>query len=109
MASLPNNMMLEIMFKRLRKEEGFSDNRIISLYGAETIYAILMNAKYKQETISALTNLEETLKKESGNYIQMYIAEKWEKLKQENGFKLPYPEYATKTLSDFAAQSRLNA
>lgn len=99
-ANLPNSTILTIMFKRLRKEEGIDGGKLFSMVDPTLAYAILLNARCKQEKQQALTNLEEELRREAGNYIRMYVAEKWEKVKMEQGAALPFPELATKTISD---------
>ena len=62
--SLPNNYILGIVFKRLRMEEGVQGGRLFPHINPSIIYAILLNAKYKQEVDGSLTNLEEELSKE---------------------------------------------
>lgn len=99
-ASLPNNLLLSVMFKRLRKEEGLDSSKLMSTLEPTIIYSILLNARCKQEKSVALTNLEESLRKEAGNYIATYINEKWEQLKMTQGNQLPFPEFETKTVTD---------
>jgi hypothetical protein len=108
-ASLPNNILLSVMFKRLRKEEGLESSKLMSTLEPNIIYSILLNARYKQDKSEALTALEETLRKEAGNYIAMYINEKWQQIKSGKNEELPFPEFATKTIADVLTKSKMNA
>lgn len=101
MENLVSNEMLGVIFNRLRNQENIPIGKVSSLLKSESIFKVLVNAKYKQEKQIALSDLELKIKQESGDLIFMYVSEKWNSIKN-NLFvsKIPFPEMSTKALSD---------
>ncbi len=93
--------ILGFVFKRLRMQEGIEEGKTSSSMSSETIFKILINAKFKQEKGITLTELEKTVSKESGSYIRAYVAQKWDEAKSENVFtEIPYERLSKTSISD---------
>lgn len=96
-----NEDILGFVFKRLRMQEGIELGKASSSMNSETIFKILINAKFKQERGITLTELEKTISKESGAYIRTYVAQKWDEAKSENVFtEIPYERLSKTSISD---------
>ena len=73
----------------------------------EMIFKVLVNTFFKRENGLALTELEDSVKRESGSYIAMYVAQKWDAAKKEYAYKtLPYEEVSHLTLGDLVKPAR---
>lgn len=95
--------MLGFVFNRLRTQEGIEKGQITMMMNDELIFKVLVNAKYKQEKGQTLTTLENSVRKESGSFIQMYVSQKWEEAKKEQHYnELPFEEISSLTTSDIA-------
>ena len=100
--------VLKFVFGRLRLQEGIAKGRVTAQMKDEMIFKVLVNAFFKQENGLALTELENIVKKESGTYITMYVAQKWDAAKKECSYKaLPYEEVSHLTVSDLTRLDRV--
>ena len=96
-----NESMLDFVFNRLRMQEGKTLGKVTSKLDSLTIFKVLINAKYKQESGLQLTDLEETVKEESGFYINTYVTQKYEEAKLNGGISsIVYPAFSNATLND---------
>ena len=104
-----NKDLLSFVFGRLRNQEGIERGKLTSCMDDETIFKILINARYKQERGITLTELEDSVKRESGNFIFAYVSQKWESAKSEEVFSsLPYAELSHLTTKDFFTKNLRN-
>ena len=93
--------LLGFVFRRLRNQEGIEKGKITSSMDDELIFKILINAKFKQEKGITLTELENAVKKESGNFIVAYVSQKWDSVRGEiNLNSLPYADISNLTTRD---------
>ena len=93
--------VLKFVFCRLRNQEGIEKGKITSSMNDELIFKVLVNTNYKQEKVIPLTELEAGVKKESGNFIQMYVGQKWEDAKKECSYtEIPFYDISHLTIRD---------
>ena len=96
-----NESMLDYVFNRLRMQEGKTLGKTTSKLDSLTIFKVLVNARYKQESGIQLTDLEKTIKEESGFYINTYVTQKYEEAKSGGGItSIVYPAFSNATLND---------
>ena len=102
-----DEQVLGLVFNRLRKQEKIGEGKTTSAMSNSLIFKILFNARYKLENEITLTDLEQTVRKEVGNNIKTFVAQKYEKVKVERRFNtVPYKELEHKTVKDFERVSR---
>ena len=92
---------LKYVFNRLLMQEGKTLGKTASKLDCLTIFKVLANAKYKQDFGLPLTDLEKTIKDESGFYINTYVSQKYEEAKLNGGVtSIIYPAFSNATLND---------
>lgn len=94
-----NKEMLRFVFSRLRAQEGITKGNITKTIGDEMIFKILINTLYKKDKNMILTELETAVKKENGNFIFMYVSQKWDEVKK-NYSSIPFDELAKLSIKD---------
>lgn len=93
--------LLGFVFKRLRVQEGLKDRVVTAHLNEEQIFKIIANVKFKQDKGMIYTDLEKAVLRENGNYIKMYVFQKYdETTKVEKLNQLPFEEYKNVTLKE---------
>ena len=96
-----NNEILGFVFNRLRIQEGKRVGRITAMMDNVLVFKILINARYKQERKTMLSDLERTIREESGINICAYVSQKYDQAKQLGEItSMPYQELENKTIGD---------
>lgn len=89
-----NEQYYEIAFSVLREKEKISITPIEELLGAYAEAAILFNRRWKFEhgKNETITDLEELVHDQAGDFIRMYIADKAQNEKFQALTDVPYPQ-----------------